>query len=162
MQENELKTFVKENSSLIYEYINSEILKDIGVMSPDFFIRLVDEYFTKEEKIVSIDNLTVDTFGYYLITEILGEAKQAFPFFRRDTITLDKIFKDAKVYFNHVKFTIEDDIFTIFLVQTKAGVSTLDEEIIKYSKQIPMKNLDFKEFIEKNSVKNLNDKKNKF
>lgn len=127
-------------------------------MSPDFFVRVVDEYFTKEEKIVSIDNLTVDTFGYYLITEILGEAKQAFPFFRRDTITLDKIFKDAKVYFNHVKFTIEDDIFTIFLVQTKAGVSTLDEEIIKYSKQIPMKNLDFKEFI----AKNLNDKKNKF
>ena len=158
MQENELKTFVKENSSLIYEYINSEILKDIGVMSPDFFIRLVDEYFTKEEKIVSMDNLTVDTFGYYLITEILGEAKQAFPFFRRDTITLDKIFKDAKVYFNHVKFIIEDDIFAIFLVQTKAGVSTLDEEIIKYSKQIPMKNLDFKEFI----AKNLNDKKNKF
>ena len=158
MQENELKAFVKENSSLIFEYINCEILKDIGVMSPDFFIRLVDEYFTKEEKIVSIDNLTVDTFGYYLITEILGEAKQAFPFFRRDTITLDKIFKDAKVYFNHVKFTIEDDIFTIFLVQTKAGVSTLDEEIIKYSKQIPMKNLDFKEFI----AKNLNDKKNKF
>lgn len=155
MQENELKTFVKENSSLIFEYINSEILKDIGVMSPDFFVRVVDEYFTKEEKIVSIDNLTVDTFGYYLITEILGEAKQAFPFFRRDTITLDKIFKDAKVYFNHVKFIIEDDIFAIFLVQTKAGVSTLDEEIIKYSKQIPMKNLDFKEFI----AKNLNDKK---
>ena len=155
MQENELKTFVKENSSLIFEYINSEILKDIGVMSPDFFVRVVDEYFTKEEKIVSIDNLTVDTFGYYLITEILGEAKQAFPFFRRDTITLDKIFKAAKVYFNHVKFIIEDDIFAIFLVQTKAGVSTLDEEIIKYSKQIPMKNLDFKEFI----AKNLNDKK---
>ena len=151
MQENELKTFVKENSSLIYEYINSEILKDIGVMSPDFFVRLVDEYFTKEEKIVSIDNLTVDTFGYYLITEILGEAKQAFPFFRRDTITLDKIFKDAKVYFNHVKFTIEDDIFTIFLVQTKAGVSTLDEEIIKFSKQFSIKNLGLEEFISKNS-----------
>ena len=143
---------------MIFEYINCEILKEIGVIWSDFFVRLVDEYFTKEEKIVSIDNLTVDTFGYYLITEILGEAKQAFPFFRRDTITLDKIFKDAKVYFNHVKFTIEDDIFTIFLVQTKAGVSTLDEEIIKYSKQIPMKNLDFKEFI----AKNLNDKKNKF
>ncbi len=158
MQENELKAFVKENSSLIFEYINCEILKDIGVMSPDFFVRLVDEYFSKEEKKVPINNLTIDTFGYYLIAEILGEAKQAFPFFRRDTITLDKIFKDAKVYFNHVKFAIEDDIFTILLVQTKAGVSTLDEEIIKYSKQIPMKNLDFKEFI----AKNLNDKKNKF
>ena len=50
-------------------------------MSPDFFVRVVDEYFTKEEKIVSIDNLTVDTFGYYLITEILGETKQAFSIF---------------------------------------------------------------------------------
>ena len=153
MQENELKAFVKENSSLIYEYINSEILKDIGVMSPDFFIRVVDEYFTKEEKIVSMDNLTVDTFGYYLITEILGEAKQAFPFFRRDTITLDKIFKDAKVYFNHVKFTIEDNTFNIYLIQTKAGVSTLDEEIIKYSKQFSIKTSGIKEFMVNYSLK---------
>ena len=158
MQENELKAFIKENSSLIYEYINNEILKDIGVMSPDFFARLIDEYFSKKEKRVCSDNLTVDTFGYYLIAEILGEAKQAFPFFRKDTLSLDGIFKEAKVYFNHVKFTIEDDIFNISLVQTKAAVSTLDEEIIKYSKQIPMKNWDFKEFI----AKNLNDKKNKF
>ena len=30
MQENELKVFIKENSILIYEYINNEILKEIG------------------------------------------------------------------------------------------------------------------------------------
>lgn len=147
MQENELKAFIKENSSLIYQYINSEILKDIGVMSYSFFIRLIDEYFSKEEKKVCTDNLTADTFGYYLITEILGEAKQAFPFFRKDTLTLDKIFKEAKVYFNHVKFTIENDTFNIYLIQTKAGVSTLDEEIIKYSKQFPIKTSGIKEFI---------------
>ena len=151
MQENELKAFIKENSSLIYEYINSEILKDIGMMSSTFFVRLIDEYFSKKEKRVCSDNLTVNTFGYYLIAEILGEAKQAFPFFRKDTLSLDEIFKEAKVYFNHVKFTIEDDIFTIYLVQTKAGVSTLDEEIIKFSKQIPMKTSGLTEFISKNS-----------
>jgi len=50
MQENELKAFIKENRPLIYEYINSEILKDIGVMSLDFFVRLIDEYFVKKEK----------------------------------------------------------------------------------------------------------------
>ncbi len=149
MQENELKAFIKENSSLIYEYINNEILKDIGVMSPDFFARLIDEYFSKKEKRVCSDNLTVDTFGYYLIAEILGEAKQAFPFFRKDTLSLDRIFKEAKVYFNHVKFTIEDDTFNIYLIQTKAGVSTLDEEIIKYSKQILMKISGINEFLTK-------------
>lgn len=147
MQENELKAFIQENSSLIYEYINAEILKDIGVMSPDFFVRLIDEYFNKKEKRVCTDNLTADTFGYYLITEVLGEAKQAFPFFRKDTLSLDKIFKEAKVYFNHVKFTIEDNTFNIYLIQTKAGVSTLDEEIIKYSKQFPIKTFGIKEFI---------------
>ena len=149
MHENELKAFIKENSSLIYEYINSEILKDIGVMSPDFFARLIDEYFSKKEKRVCSDNLTVDTFGYYLIAEILGEAKQAFPFFRKDTLSLDGIFKEAKVYFNHVKFTIEDDTFNIYLIQTKAGVSTLDEEIIKYSKQILIKTSGINEFLTK-------------
>ncbi|CAM3859185.1 hypothetical protein [Arcobacter cloacae] len=153
MQENELKAFIKENSSLIYEYINAEILKDIGVMSYLFFERLIDEYFSKEEKRVCTDNLTADTFGYYLITEVLGEAKQAFPFFRKDTLSLDKIFKEAKVYFNHVKFTIEDNTFNIYLIQTKAGVSTLDEEIIKYSKQFPIKTFGIKEFIVNYSFK---------
>ncbi|MCT7536163.1 hypothetical protein [Aliarcobacter butzleri] len=151
MQENELKAFIKENSPLIYEYINSELLKDIGVMSSDFFVRLIDEFFKKEKRIYQ-ENITADTLGYYLICEVLGEAKQAFPFFRKDTLSLDKIFKEAKVYFNHVKFSIKDDIFTISLVQTKAGVSTLDEEIIKFSKDFPMKISGLQEFIEKQTL----------
>lgn len=151
MQENELKAFIKENSPLIYEYINSEILKNIGVMSSDFFVRLIDEFFKKEKRIYQ-ENITADTLGYYLICEVLGEAKQAFPFFRKDTLSLDEIFKEAKVYFNHVKFSIKDDIFTISLVQTKAGVSTLDEEIIKFSKDFPMKISGLQEFIEKQTL----------
>ncbi|MFX4266316.1 hypothetical protein ACOL29_01505 [Aliarcobacter butzleri] len=150
MQENELKAFIKENSPLIYEYINKEILKDIGVMSSDFFVRLLDEFFNKQKRVYD-EKITADTLGYYLICEVLGEAKQAFPFFRKDTLSLDEIFKEAKVYFNHVRFTIKDDIFTISLVQTKAGVSTLDEEIIKFSKQFPIKTSGLNEFISKNA-----------
>lgn len=151
MQENELKVFIKENSPLIYEYINSELLKNIGMMSSDFFVRLIDEFFKKEKRIYQ-ENITADTLGYYLICEVLGEAKQAFPFFRKDTLSLDEIFKEAKVYFNHVRFTIKDDIFTISLVQTKAGVSTLDEEIIKFSKDFPMKISGLQEFISKETL----------
>ncbi|NVJ53818.1 MAG: hypothetical protein HWD90_08970 [Campylobacteraceae bacterium] len=151
MQQNELKAFIKENSYLIQEYINCVILKDIGTMSHNFFMRLVDNYFNKENKRISCDNLTPDTLVYFLLAEVLGEAKQAFPFFRKDTLTLDNIFKDAKVYFNHVKFTIEGDTFNIYLIQTKAGVSTLEEEIVKYTKQFPMKTSGLEEFIAKKS-----------
>lgn len=151
MQENELKAFIKENSPLIYEYINKEILKDIGVISSDFFVRLLDEFFNKQKRVYD-EKITADTLGYYLICEVLGEAKQAFPFFRKDTLSLDEIFKEAKVYFNHVRFTIKDDIFNISLVQTKAGVSTLDEEIIKFSKDFPMKIPGLQEFISKQTL----------
>ena len=41
MKKNELKAYIKENSPLIFEYINKEILEDIGVMSPNFFVRLL-------------------------------------------------------------------------------------------------------------------------
>jgi hypothetical protein len=150
MQENELKAYIKENSPLIFEYINKEILKDIGVMSSNFFVRLLDEFFNKQKRVYD-KKITADTFGYYLIEEVLGDAKQAFPFFRKDTLSLDEIFKEAKVYFNHVKFTIKDNIFAISLVQTKAGVSTLDEEIIKFSKQFLIKTFGLEEFISKNS-----------
>ena len=150
MQENELKAYIKENASLIFEYINKEILKDIGVMSSNFFVRLLDEFFNKQKRVYD-EKITADTLGYYLIVEVLGDAKQAFPFFRKDTLSLDEIFKEAKVYFNHVKFTIKDDIFTISLIQTKAGVSTLDEEIIKFSKQFPIKTSGLEEFISNNS-----------
>ncbi|MCG3680126.1 hypothetical protein [Aliarcobacter butzleri] len=151
MQENELKAFIKENSPLIYEYINSELLKDIGVMSSDFFVRLLDEFFNKQKRVYD-EKITADTLGYYLICEVLGEAKQAFPFFRKDTLSLDEIFKEAKVYFNYVRFFIKDDFFTISLVQTKAGVSTLDEEIIKFSKDFPMKISGLQEFISKQTL----------
>ncbi len=147
----ELKNYIKENSPLILEYINKEILKDIGVMSQGFFVRLIDEYFNKKEKRLSTDNLTADTLAYYLITEILGDARQAFPFYRKDTMTLDTLYKDVKVYFNYVKFTIEDDTFNISLIQTKAGVNKFENEIAKFSKQFPMKTSGVEEFISENS-----------
>lgn len=161
MQEKELKNFIKENSPYIYKYTNTQILKDIGSISPNFFTRLLSEYFTKEEKRISTENLSADTLIYYLIAEVLGDARQAFPFFRKDTLTLEGVFSEAKVYFNHVKFTIEEGAFTIALIQTKAGVSTLEEELVKHSKSFAMKTTGLDEFIAKNSNKALDDEQAK-
>ena len=63
-------------------------------------------------------------FGYYLIAEVL-EKQNNLSIFRKDTLNLDEIFKEAKVYFNHIKFTIENDTFNIYLVQNESRVSNL-------------------------------------
>ena len=39
--------------------------------------------FNKKEKEFFQIILTVDTLGYYLISEVLGEAKQALPFLKK-------------------------------------------------------------------------------
>lgn len=150
MQENELKAFLKENSPLVFEYINSVVLKDIGVMHFNFFVRLIDEFFSKEDRRVSLDDITADTFAYYMIAEVLGEARQAYPFFRSDTLSLDELYKEVRVYYNYVRFIVEEGSFYIYLVQTKAGVTAFDEEIIKFSKEFPIQTSGIEEFISKN------------
>lgn len=158
MQEKKLKAFVKQNAPLIYTYMNSEILKDIGTLHPDFFVKLIEDFFSKEdERKNSSDIITVDTLSYFILTEVLGEAKKAYTFFRKDTMTLDELYKEVRVYYNYARFYIQDDSFCINLIQTKAGVTAFDEEIVKFTKQIPMKTTGIEEFISKNSAKQLND-----
>lgn len=81
MQENQLKAFVKQNSPWIFEYINSEILKDIGKISPNYFITLIDDFFAKSSDIKIDDkDISADRFPYFLFTLVLGEAKKPYTF----------------------------------------------------------------------------------
>ncbi len=155
MQENELKAFVKQHSIAIYTYINSEILKDIGKISPNYFVILIDEFFCKSfDRKIDYENITVDNFPYFLFSLVLGEARKPYTFFRKETMSLNELYKEVSVYYNYVKFFIKDDYFCIDLIQTKMGVTQLDEELIKFSKQFSMKNVSFEEFVSKNTKLN--------
>lgn len=151
MQENELKVFIKQNSPLIFEYINSIILKDIGSIHPNFFVKLVNDFFSKDiDKKNCIDDITVNTLPYFLFTLVLGEAREPYTFFRKETMSLDELYKEVSVYYNYVRFSIKDDSFYIDLIQTKMGVTALDEELVKFSKQFLMITSGIEEFINKN------------
>jgi|GEM_PF-1771061 len=153
MEKNELKTFVKENSPWIYEYINTEVLKDIGELNPNYFITLIEEFFGKD---LDEQNLTFDTFPYLLFSEVLGEARKPYTFFRKETMSLTKLYKEVSVYYNYVRFSIKDEFFCIDLIQTKMGVTSLDEELVKFSKQFAMNTTSIQGFIEKNKNYTLN------
>lgn len=74
-----------------------------------------------------------------------------FPFFRKDTLTLDEIFKEAKVYFNHVKFTIKDDIFRFIWFKQKQGFLHLMKRLSSF-KQFVCRTSGMIEFIRKPDI----------
>lgn len=159
MKEKELRIFIKENSPFIYEYINKEVLKDIGVMNPRFFVKLVNEFFNIENRKYKLEDITKDSFSYYLIAEVIGESREAFTYFRKDTITLDELYKELRLYFNYVKFTVEDEVFDISFIQSKAGVTAFENEIVKFSKSFTIKK-DIEKYISKKSNILLNEEQN--
>ncbi len=150
MQINELKEYIKENSYLIYEYINSEVLKGIGNINHEYFLKLIEDIFEKQSYI-KIDELNINPniFPYYIFTLLFGKGKMDYTSFRNETINFSEINKEASVYYNYARFTLEDDCLCIDLMQTKIGGMPIAEDIVKFSKKIPIKNDGLEKFIKK-------------
>ncbi len=159
MQSNELKDFIKENSSLIYEFINSEVLKGVGRIDSDYFAKLISDIFVKENDIKIFEqDISVNILPYLIFTLIDQKGKMDYTSLRVETINFDEIDKESSVYYNYARFTIKDDSLYIDLMQTKIGGMPIDEDIVKFSKRIPMKKLGLEEFIAKNKELSSNDK----
>lgn len=143
-----LKAYVKQNAPWIYEYINTEVLKGIGSIHPNYFIKVIEDIFIKQnEAQITSKNEDTNLFPYTLFTLLFKQGKMDYPSFRNETINLKPLTLEASVYHNYVRFSIEDDIFTIDLMQTKMGGMPLDEDIVKYSKVIPIQKEGLEEFI---------------
>lgn len=147
----ELKNFVKENSHLIYEFINTEILKDVGIMNSNYYIKLIDDIFIKQDNLkISRINVDSNLFPYYIFTQIFGKGKMDYTSLRTETINLHKLNKQISVYYNYARFSLDNEFLYIDLMQTKIGGMPIDEDIVKFTKKIPLKTLGLKEFIDKN------------
>ena len=145
MQLQELKTFIKQNALFIVEYINCEVLKEIGTMNPNYFVKLVNDSFVKQ---TSIQDIAPNLLPYYLFTQIESKGRMDYTSLRTETISLNKLNDEAKVYYNYARFTLNKDFFIIDLMQTKIGGMPIDEDIVKFSKQVPISDLGLEEFIE--------------
>ena len=151
MQDNKLKNFINENLSLIYEFINSEVLKGIGQIHPDYFAKVVNDMFVKEFEIkISEENLNPNLFPYFIFTLIEGKGKLDYTSLRVETIKFDEIDKEAKVYYNYARFSLNNDFLYIDLMQSKIGGMPIDKDIVKFTKKIPIKSSALEEFISKN------------
>lgn len=140
---NEVQDFIKKNSYLIYEYINKEVLKNTARINSEYFIKIIEDIFAKKLDIKIKNNIL----PYYILTLIGNNGKLDYTSLREDTINLSQINKEAAKYYNYVKFSINNDFFIIELMQNKTGGMAINEDILKFKKEILINKIGLKQFI---------------
>lgn len=142
MKKFNLKNYMEENSLLIYKFINSEILKGIGEINLNYLNKQIDDIL-KNEYESKIDEVNINILPYQILTFLEGKGKMDYTSMRVDTINLHELNKEASVYYNYAKFYIKDELFFIDLMQMKIGGMPIDEDIVKFSKKIEIKNIKY-------------------
>lgn len=151
MKDNELKVFIKQNASWIYEYINNEILRGIGKIHPNYFVKCIEEIFIKQcNTQMSLQTINPNVLPYFIFTSIARKGRMDYTSLRTETINFNEINEEAKVYYNYARFSLNEGFLCIDLMQTKIGGMPIDEDIVKFSKRVPIKNLGLEEFIKQN------------
>jgi hypothetical protein len=154
MQQNELKTFIKQNAPWIYEYINSEVLKGIGKINSNYFVKLITDMFIKH---INFENINTTILPFYLFSKIEQKGRMDYTSLRTETINFNEINEEAKVYYNYARFTLAEGFFCIDLMQTKIGGMPIDEDIVKFSKRVPITSLGLEAFINQNKDTTMNE-----
>lgn len=154
--QNDKKEFIKTNAYWIYEYINAEVLKDIGVMNSSYFINLIKEIFSDNiNQLKSFNQLSLEMLPYSILTLINGSGNMTYTSLRSDTIDFTKINKEALTYYNYLHFSLRDDFINrdflgLELMQSKIGGMPINGDIVKYTKEIPLNILGLSQYIHDN------------
>ncbi|PLY05515.1 MAG: hypothetical protein C0625_13075 [Arcobacter sp.] len=152
LQVNEIKSFIKENSYLIYQYINTEILKNIGIMNPDYYVKIIKDIFVDKTNIeISADKANPNIIPYLLFTLFSDNGKIEYTSSRVETINFTPINKESSTYYNYVQFSLKDNFLWVELMQNKIGGMPIPEDIVKFTKKIPINPSGLEEFLIKNN-----------
>lgn len=146
-----LREFIQQNSPLIYGYINTEVLKEVGKLNRNYFVKLLNDLFVKQTNTsVNLDNLTPNLLPYFIFTQIESKGRMDYTSLRTETLNLNNLNEEVKVYYNYARFSLKEGFLIIDLMQTKIGGMPIDEDIIKYSKKIAIDESGLEEFVSKN------------
>lgn len=148
----EIKDFILNNSNLLYKYINTQILQDIAQLNFNYFENIIQRHLIlnadiSKNKFIVNQNLL----PYFILTLIEKDGKIDYTSSRIDTIDFSQLNKESSVYYNYIQFLLKDDCLSIQLMQTKIGGMPIDEDIIKFTKNIPIDKSGFDKFILKNN-----------
>ena len=145
---NELKNFIQNNTNILYDYINTQILNDTAKLNFDYFKNIIQRSFITNTDLS--DNKYTDNknlLPYYILTLIEKNGKIDYTSSRIDTIDFTQLNKESSVYYNYAQFSLEGDFLYIELMQTKIGGMPIDKDIVKFKKTIPIKKSGFDEFM---------------
>lgn len=158
LQLDAIKTFIKNNGYWVYDYINAEVLKDMGVMNDSYFIQIIEEIFVRNAgELKQSNRLSIALLPYSILTLINGSGNMTYTSLRMDTLNFATINKEASVYYNYLRFSLDDIFFSkdclgLELMQSKIGGMPIDGDIVKFAKAIPLKPLGLSQYIDDNKA----------
>lgn len=139
----EIFEFLVNNSYWIYRYINTQILKDIGIMSTDFFINIIKNVFVDNvDKLSTSDRISTRLLPYNILELMFGSGKIEFTNMNYNTINFDS-FKKGLPYFDYFIFiltgsNLEKNVLGLEVIQEKNYGKFLDKPITLHSVEIPI------------------------
>jgi len=140
----ETRVFINENAQWVFDYINEEVLQGIGEMNFNYFKKVLQDIDLNKY------NEKLNIFPYFIFTLIEGKGRLDYTSLRVETINFNQINKEASVYYNYAKFSLKNEFLCIDLMQTKIGGMPIDNDIVKFTKNVPINNFGLEEFINKN------------
>ena len=149
MQNNEKhKEFLQQNAYAIFAYINTSILKDIGVMNPDYFIKTVQDIMAQKTILPTDEKYAdINILPYSILTTICNKGRVDYTSLRAESINFAPLNKEAAVYYNYAQFSLKDTVLCIALMQSKIGGMPIDDDIVKFTKNISINPVGLEQFI---------------
>lgn len=143
----EIFEFIKKNSFWIYKYINSNVLKGIGVMRSDFFIELIEDIFVSNVGTLSTsDKITKKMLPYNILALMFGSGKMNYANIKAKKINFDKFLSDLAInhkisFYNYIFFLLNDDYLEqnclgLEVIQSQNLGKPLEKPINLYTKRI--------------------------
>lgn len=149
---NELKNFIQQNTYTIFAYINTKILKDIGAMNDNYFIKTIQDILNEDLNLeLEKKGITTNKLPYFIFTLLSHNGKTDYTSLRSESLDFSQINKEACVYYNYVRFSLDDKALHIELMQSKMGGMAIDEDMVKFRKSISFSKQTLEEFISENA-----------
>lgn len=161
----EIINFIKENSYWIFKYINAYIIKDLGVISSDYYIKVIKNIFVDNVATLSTsDKISTKLLPYNIFELMFRSGKIDYKDIKPQTINfsilVSKLSSEGIKYFDYILFILTGnnllrDVLGLEVIQSKEYGKDLIKPKTLMKIEIPVHINELSRYISKNKNKDI-------